>query len=83
MLAVHGTLKSSAYFSKSTTTKHIYLAIVLLFRQEIKGTGVKLINILPGFVDTEGIREVFSNEYSAGVMKEYGYGDIESIRSAC
>lgn len=57
--------------------------IVLLFRQEIKGTGVKLINILPGFVDTEGIREVFSNEYSAGVMKEYGYGDIESIRSAC
>ena len=43
---------------------------------------MKVINILPGFVDTEGLREVFSDEYSAGVMKEYGYGDIESIRSA-
>lgn len=43
---------------------------------------MKVINILPGFVDTEGLREVFSDEYSAGVMKEYGYGDLESIRSA-
>ena len=44
---------------------------------------MKVINILPGFVDTEGLREVFTDEYSAGVMKEYGYGDIDSIRLAC
>ena len=41
---------------------------------------MKVINILPGFVDTEGLRAVFSDERSAGVMQQYGYGDIDSIR---
>ena len=41
---------------------------------------MRVINILPGFVDTEGLRAVFSDERSAGVMQQYGYGDIDSIR---
>jgi len=64
-----------------TGTKFFWAGATSSLRQEIKGTGVKVINILPGFVDTEGLREVFTDEYSAGVMKEYGYGDIDSIRN--
>ena len=54
--------------------------IFVLFRQELKGTGVRVVSILPGFVDTEGLRSSFSDEASIAVMDQYGYGDVESMR---
>ena len=54
--------------------------IVVLFRQELKGTGVRVVSILPGFVDTEGLRSSFADEASIAVMDQYGYGDVESMR---
>ena len=55
--------------------------MIIVKRQEIMGTGVKLINIQPGFVNTEGCRAVFSDEHSRGVMEEFGYGgaDIDKM----
>ena len=44
------------------------------------GTGVKLINVQPGFVNTEGCRAVFRDEYSRSVMEEYGYGGVDTAR---
>ena len=55
-------------------------SILVLFRQELKGTGVKVVSILPGFVDTEGLRSSFSDEDSIAVMNQYGYGDVDSMR---
>ena len=51
--------------------------MIFLKRKEIMGTGVKLINVQPGFVNTEGCRAVFSDEYSRGVMEEFGYGGAD------
>lgn len=50
----------------------------IMNRQEIRGTGVKLINIQPGFVNTEGCRAVFSDDYSRDVMEEFGYGGADT-----
>ena len=50
----------------------------IMIRKEIRGTGVKLINIQPGFVNTEGCRAVFSDDYSRDVMEEFGYGGADT-----
>ena len=41
---------------------------------------MRVVSILPGFVDTEGLRSSFADEASIAVMDQYGYGDVESMR---
>ena len=41
---------------------------------------MRVINILPGWVDTEGLSLAFMDEKQAEVMREVGLGKVEELR---
>ena len=41
---------------------------------------MRVINILPGWVDTEGLSAAFQDEKQARVMAEHGLGKVEELR---
>ena len=45
----------------------------------MKGTGVRVVNVLPGFVDTEGLNDFLKGEKAQDTMKTYGV-DVDFVR---
>ena len=41
---------------------------------------MRIVNVQPGWVDTEGISAAFQDEKQAAVMKELGLGEVEELR---
>jgi len=54
----------------------------LLFsdRKELQGTAVRVVNVLPGWVDTQGLTAAFQDSKQATVMADLGLGKVEELR---
>ena len=51
-------------------------------RKELQGSSVRLVNVLPGFVDTEGLVASLTDERQAGVIREFGLGEAADLLEA-
>ena len=45
----------------------------------MKGSGVRVVNILPGWVDTEGLDDTLTDDTARTVMKDFGF-DLDDVR---
>merc|ERR1711874_687 len=62
-------------FAVYTGTKFFWAGAADSIRKEVSGTGVKITNVLPGFVYTEGLEWMLKDEQSVGALKKFGLGD--------
>ena len=51
-------------------------------RKELQGYSVRVVNVLPGWVDTEGLRKALQDEKQASVMADLGLGEVENLRDS-
>ena len=47
-------------------------------RKELTGTGVKITEVLPGFVWTEGLEALLTDEGSKAAWRKFGLGDPQA-----
>lgn len=62
-------------FAVYTGTKFFWAGAAESIRKEISGTGVKITNILPGFVYTEGLDWLLNDEKSISAFRKFGLGE--------
>lgn len=62
-------------FAVYTGTKFFWAGAADSIRKEISGTGVKITNVLPGFVYTEGLEWLLKDEKSMSAFKKFGLGE--------
>ena len=62
-----------------TGTKFFWAGASQSLRKELQGSPLRLVNILPGFVDTEGLQAMLTDEKQVGVMKDFGMGEARVI----
>ena len=62
-------------FAVYSGTKFFWAGATDAIRKEISGGGVKLTNVLPGYVFTEGLDWLFHDEKSMNAFKEFGLGE--------
>jgi len=56
-------------------TKFFWAGAADSLRQELKGTGIKITNVLPGWVYTEGLEWLLNDEKSVNALKKFGLGE--------
>ena len=66
-------------FTVYTGTKFFWAGAADSLRKELTGTGVKLTNVLPGFVYTEGLEWLLNDERSKNAFKQFGFGEASEI----
>merc|ERR1711915_1170738 len=65
-------------------TKFFWAGASESLRRELQGSGVKVTNVLPGFVWSEGLEKALKEEDKQELFKKYGYGDPgELIEGRC
>jgi len=62
-----------------TGTKFFWAGASEALRKEITGSGVKVTNILPGYVWTEGLEFALTDETGKRACKNFGLGDPQDI----
>ena len=62
-------------FAVYSGTKFFWAGATDAIRKEISGGGVKLTNVLPGYVFTEGLDWLFHDEKSMNAFKKFGLGE--------
>jgi len=68
-------------FTVYSGTKFFWAGASDALRRELTGTGVRLTNILPGYVWTEGLQWMLSDERSRANFTKFGLGDPDEIIS--
>jgi len=68
-------------FTVYTGTKFFWAGASDALRKELTGTGVRITNILPGFVWTEGLQWMLTDEKSRAEFTKFGFGNPDEIIS--
>jgi len=58
-----------------TGTKFFMDGFMKSLRLELKGTNVRITNMLPGFIWTDGLERTLKNEVQRAAMEKFGFGD--------
>jgi len=62
-----------------TGTKFFMDGFCKSLRMELKGSNVRITNVLPGFIWTDGLAGSLRNGKEAEAMKKFGFGDPEEL----
>jgi len=60
-----------------TGTKFFMAGCMQSLRMELKGTDIRITNVLPGFIWTDGIASTMNNPVEREAMQKFGFGDPE------
>ena len=62
-----------------TGTKFFWAGASQSIRKEVAGSDVRIVNILPGFVDTEGLQATLTHENQVKVIRDFGIGEAREL----